>query len=105
MDFLEYVEFLKQKQVRVQPMGFMPGKLPSRLFDWQRSVTEWSVKRGRAAMFEDCGLGKTGQQLSLIHISAIDRHIAHASRTATTFPLITIIPFFHISTAAPQTTD
>ena len=45
-------------------MGFMPGKLPSRLFDWQRSVTEWSVKRGRAAMFEDCGLGKTGQQLA-----------------------------------------
>lgn len=25
VDFLEYVEFLKQKQVRVQPMGFMLG--------------------------------------------------------------------------------
>jgi len=32
------------------------------LFDFQRVITKWAVKRGRAALFEDTGLGKTIQQ-------------------------------------------
>ncbi|MCH5352972.1 MAG: helicase [Acutalibacter sp.] len=61
---MEYTEFLKQKQMTVQSTGFEPGPLPEHLFDWQNTVTAWSIRRGRAALFEDCGLGKTGQQLS-----------------------------------------
>lgn len=38
-----------------------------KLFDWQRATTEWGLKQGRAAFFEDCGLGKTPQQLAAAH--------------------------------------
>jgi hypothetical protein len=37
--------------------------MPDFLFDFQRSLVEWSLRKGRAALFEDCGLGKTPQQL------------------------------------------
>jgi hypothetical protein len=37
--------------------------LPESLFDFQRSLVEWATRRGRAAIFADCGLGKTLMQL------------------------------------------
>ena len=33
------------------------------LWDWQKDVDRWALKKGKAALFEDCGLGKTPQQL------------------------------------------
>jgi len=33
--------------------------MPDFLFDFQASMVEWSVRKGRAAIFADCGLGKT----------------------------------------------
>lgn len=33
------------------------------LFEWQATVVSWALRKGRAALFEDCGLGKTVQQL------------------------------------------
>jgi hypothetical protein len=38
--------------------------MPSDLFDFQQSLVEWAVRRGRAAIFADCGLGKTAMQLT-----------------------------------------
>src|SRR6185312_16085336 len=32
--------------------------------DFQRDIVGWACRRGRAALFEDCGLGKTPQQLA-----------------------------------------
>jgi len=43
--------------------GFAPLWLPDFLFDFQASVTEWAIRKGRAAIFADCGLGKTPMQL------------------------------------------
>lgn len=37
--------------------------MPNCLFDFQRSLVEWATRKGRAAIFADCGLGKTIQQL------------------------------------------
>src|SRR5690349_12578875 len=61
---LTYNQFLQQKAITDIPTGFKCGNLPSQLFDFQRDVVQWSCKRGRAALFEDCGLGKTFQQLA-----------------------------------------
>ena len=33
------------------------------LFDFQRDMTRWALRRGRAAIFADCGMGKTPMQL------------------------------------------
>lgn len=45
-------------------MGFEVSKVNRALFDWQQVVTKWGLKTGQAAYFEDCGLGKTAQQLA-----------------------------------------
>jgi hypothetical protein len=62
---MDYQDFLTRKKVSAPPTGFeVPeGKVNPTLFDWQRSVTRWACKRGNAALFEECGLGKTFQQL------------------------------------------
>lgn len=38
--------------------------MPDQLFDFQRALVEWSVRLGRAAIFADCGLGKSAMQLT-----------------------------------------
>lgn len=62
---MNYTDFLKTKEVRTLPSGFSIDEhdLSAAAFDWQRHVVTWSLQRGKAALFEDCGLGKTLQQL------------------------------------------
>lgn len=59
----KYTDFLSNKHIRFNPCGLEPQRNNEQLFDWQRAVTDWGVRKGRAALFEDCGLGKTPQQL------------------------------------------
>ena len=59
----DYAEFLESKSQIGTNHGFKPTFLPDFLYDFQKSLVDWSVRKGRAALFEDCGLGKTPQQL------------------------------------------
>ena len=43
--------------------GFTPSYLPDFLFDFQKSLLNWSNRKGKGAIFADCGLGKTPMQL------------------------------------------
>jgi DNA modification methylase len=58
-----YQDFLKSKQVSVRPSGFTPDALCDDLFEFQSDIDRWALERGRAAIFADCGLGKTPMQL------------------------------------------
>lgn len=58
-----YRRFLDQKSHFSDPSGFEPLWLPDSLFDFQRELVTWALRQGRCALFEDCGLGKTLQQL------------------------------------------
>jgi hypothetical protein len=60
---ISYHEFLEKKIIRQQPSGFRINNINDNLFDWQKKLVEWALYRGRAALFEGCGLGKTLQQL------------------------------------------
>ncbi len=60
----DYREVIAGKARKIPPRGFTPESINQTLFDWQATVVEWACKRGRAALFEDCGLGKTRQQLA-----------------------------------------
>lgn len=60
---MDYSQFLKDKQSRGANLGFAPLSIPDFLFDFQQFLTEWSIKKGRAAIFADCGMGKTPMQL------------------------------------------
>ena len=58
-----YREFLRSKGQIDTVAGFDPVWMPDFLFDFQRVLVEWAIKRGRAALFADCGMGKTPMQL------------------------------------------
>ncbi len=59
----DYTAFLADKTDLGDGHGFEPIEIPSFLFPFQRALTEWALRRGRAAIFADCGLGKTPMQL------------------------------------------
>lgn len=58
-----YEEFLQNKSQCDIKHGFDPVWMPDFLFDFQKSLVEWKLVKGRGALFEDCGLGKTIQEL------------------------------------------
>lgn len=60
---IDYQEFLDAKAQLGSMDGFDPVWMPDFLFDFQQALVEWAVRKGRAAIFADCGLGKTVQQL------------------------------------------
>ena len=65
---MDYADFLASKAVSDPATGIeVAGDLNPRLFGFQRDVTRWALKRGRAAIFADCGLGKTPMQLVWAH--------------------------------------
>jgi hypothetical protein len=58
-----YRSFLEQKIQLDGDAGFAPVWMPDFLFDFQAALVEWSLRKGRAAIFADCGLGKSPMQL------------------------------------------
>ena len=61
---MRYEDFLKKKEFTVTQKGIEVDKLNDHLFDYQKAIVKWALRKGRAALFEDTGLGKTIQQLS-----------------------------------------
>lgn len=59
----EYRKFVENKTQAESDGGFAPVWMPSSLFDFQAALVDWSLRKGRAATFADCGLGKTPMQL------------------------------------------
>lgn len=60
---MNYEEYLKAKSQVTDESDIKNIWYPDEAFDFQRYMIEWSLSKGRAAIFEDCGLGKTLQQL------------------------------------------
>jgi len=58
-----YAAFLETRRQWAQMDGFSPVWIPDFLFDFQKALVEWAVRKGRSALFADCGLGKTPMQL------------------------------------------
>lgn len=71
----EYIEFLQKKQTAIESSGFdlMDSEMNEKLFPFQKYCVKRAVKAGRFAMFEDCGLGKTLQQLEWAY--QVQKHI------------------------------
>lgn len=64
-DFNEYLEFLEQKKTQRVESGFAveDSDLNPALFPFQKYCVKRALAVGKFALFEDCGLGKTIQQL------------------------------------------
>jgi DNA modification methylase len=63
---MNYTDFLETKEKSFISSGFDidETELNINLFEFQKHVVKIALKKGRFALFEDCGLGKTIQQLS-----------------------------------------
>lgn len=62
---MRYEDFLAEKQHIPPSCGFEVDKpaMNIHMFEWQKDITRWALRKGRAALFEECGNGKTIQQL------------------------------------------
>lgn len=60
MSVADYRAFITAKGITTERRGFIPASLPPRLFPHQRAAVEFALDRGRAALFLDTGLGKSG---------------------------------------------
>jgi hypothetical protein len=78
-----YESFLSNKLGVDVPTGIPdPPELAGHLFPFQADLVRWALKRGRAAIFADCGLGKGPMALEWAH------HVsAHTGR-----PVIIVAP-------------
>lgn len=70
---MNYQDFLATKQLNVKPVGkeVSPDRVNPLLFDFQRDVVTWAVRKGRAALFLDAGLGKTFSQLEWARLMGV----------------------------------
>ena len=79
-----YQSFIASKKVSFSDAGFdvNESSLNSNLFDFQRYIVRTALKKGKYAIFADCGLGKTLMQLEW------SRHVAdHTGR-----PVLVLAP-------------
>lgn len=60
----DYDQFVSKKRRSELSTGHKPADLNEHLKPFQHAIVSWAVRRGRAAVFADTGLGKTIMQLS-----------------------------------------
>lgn len=56
---MDYEAFLDKKLHSGASSGFEPIFIPDFLFDFQKYLVDYDIRKGRSAQFADCGLGKT----------------------------------------------
>ena len=59
-----YEDFLSNKKIVDVPTGITEiPEINHILFDYQKDIVRWALKRGRACIWADCGMGKSFMQL------------------------------------------
>lgn len=79
---MNYETFLERKKHLSNNYGIKPTFIPDALFDFQKYVAEYSIKKGRCADFLDTGLGKT-----LLELVTATNYIRHTNK-----PVLIITP-------------
>jgi len=80
---MDYEAFVSKKLAMVMPSGLARiPELPESLFPHQKALTTWALKRGRAAIFADTGLGKSRMEVAW----------ADAVRKETGMPVLILAP-------------
>ena len=61
---MNYEQFIARKSITHTARGIIEGvDIKSPLFPYQHRIVHWALAKGRAAIFADCGMGKTLMQL------------------------------------------
>jgi len=62
-----YAQFLANKSLHVEPVGFDVSAIHSPLFSFQSDIVRLACQVGRFCVWADCGMGKTPMQLEWAH--------------------------------------
>jgi hypothetical protein len=79
---MTYQEFIESKRHSSSDYGIKTNYLPDGMFDYQKYVAEYAIKKGRCAVFLDTGLGKT-----IIELTIAKNYIHHSNK-----PVLIITP-------------
>lgn len=79
---MNYNEFLEQKKHTSINYGINYTYMPDKMFDFQKYVAEYAIKKGRCAIFLDTGLGKT-----IIELVIATNYVRHTNK-----PVLIITP-------------
>ena len=60
---MNYESFIASKRETWEACGFDASDISSMLYPFQQDIVRWACKKGKAAIFADCGMGKTPMQL------------------------------------------
>jgi len=87
---LNYQDFLESKRHLSQDFGIRPKFMPDGMFDFQKHVTEYAIKKGRCAVFLDTGLGKTIIELTIAKnfVKALNKPVLIITPLAVAFQFI-----------------
>jgi len=69
---MDYQTFLAKKSQAGIMAGFKPSWLPDFLFDFQRFLVDWNIRKGRSATLAKCGMGKG--PMALVWAQNVLRH-------------------------------
>jgi superfamily II DNA or RNA helicase len=79
---VNYTEFIESKKHSSENYGIEPKFIPDAMFDFQKHITEYAIKKGRCAVFLDTGLGKT-----VIELTIAKNYVEHTNK-----PVLIICP-------------
>lgn len=79
---MDYKTFIENKKHSINDFGIKTNFIPDGMFDFQKYVSEYAIKKGRCAIFLDTGLGKT-----LIELTIAKNYIKHTNK-----PVLIITP-------------
>jgi hypothetical protein len=79
---MTYKNFIDSKSQLDGDFGFDPIEMTTELFGFQHHLTTWAIQKGRAAIFADCGMGKT-----LIELAWADNVYRHTGK-----PVLVLTP-------------
>lgn len=79
---MTYEEFINSKKHLGNEYGIEPTFIPDQMFDYQKHVSKYAIKKGRCAVYLDTGLGKT-----IIELTVAVNYIKHTNK-----PVLIITP-------------
>ena len=79
---MTYHKFIESKKHSAIDYGIEPLFIPDAMFDFQRHVSEYAIRKGRCAVFLDTGLGKT-----IIQLTVATNYVRHTNK-----PVLIITP-------------
>ncbi len=73
MDYTDFITAKSTAAIYTDSIQVDASQLNQVLYPFQQDIVRWALAKGRAAIFADCGLGKTAMQLEWAKVVCLER--------------------------------